>query len=68
MCIDSMSKIFYVYFQPLKWEASVSDPNRGLVIWAVPENVEITVTLFKDPRETDYEDKEWTFVIEDVNK
>ena len=52
--------------QALKWEPSVNDPNRGLVIWAVPENIEITVTLFRDARVTEFEDKEWTFVIEDV--
>lgn len=55
-----------MHLQSLKWEQSVNDANRGLVIWAVPENIEITVTLFRDPRDTDYEDKEWTFVIEDV--
>uniref|UniRef100_A0A8C0DPI1 EH domain binding protein 1 n=1 Tax=Balaenoptera musculus TaxID=9771 RepID=A0A8C0DPI1_BALMU len=33
-------------------------------IWPVPENIEITVTLFKDPHAEEFEDKEWTFVIE----
>lgn len=33
-------------------------------MWPVPENVEITVTLFKDPHAEEFEDKDWTFVIE----
>jgi len=38
-----------------------------MVIWPVPENIEITVTLFRDPRQTQFEDKDWTFIIEDVS-
>ena len=41
---------------------------RGNVLWDVPENIETTVTLFKDPRNNEYEDKEWHFVIEDVSE
>jgi len=36
------------------------------VTWTVPENVEIQVTLFRDNRHSEYEDKEWTFLLEDV--
>ena len=54
-------------FQPHAWEPSIQNPYRGMVIWTVPENVESLVTLFRDPRVTEYEDKEWTFVIEDVS-
>ena len=36
-------------------------------MWPVPENVEITVTLFRDPRQNEFEDKEWNFSIEDVS-
>jgi len=50
------------------WEPSLQNPYRGLVVWPVPENVEITVTLFRDPRQSEFEDKEWTFVIEDQDK
>ncbi|CAH1791900.1 unnamed protein product [Owenia fusiformis] len=50
------------------WEPTITNPYKGTVMWPVPENVEITVTLFRDPREEEYEDKEWTFVIEDQNK
>jgi hypothetical protein len=44
----------------------MKDPLRGVVVWAVPENKEVSVTLFKDARTQEMEDKEWTFVIEDV--
>ncbi|XP_040410084.1 EH domain-binding protein 1 isoform X11 [Cygnus olor] len=46
------------------WQPGIKNPYRGVVIWPVPENVEITVTLFKDPHAEEFEDKEWTFVIE----
>ena len=39
-----------------------------MVSWPVPENIEITVTLFRDNRQAAFEDKEWTFVIEDVSE
>lgn len=45
----------------------MKDPLKGVVIWTVPENKEVSVTLFKDPRTQELEDKEWTFVIEDVS-
>ncbi|XP_070577683.1 EH domain-binding protein 1-like isoform X2 [Ptychodera flava] len=51
------------------WVPGIQDPYRGSVLWTVPENVEVNVTLFKENRpEAEYEDKEWTFVIEDVAK
>ncbi|XP_075003703.1 EH domain-binding protein 1 isoform X11 [Calonectris borealis] len=46
------------------WQPGIKNPYRGVVVWPVPENVEITVTLFKDPHAEEFEDKEWTFVIE----
>lgn len=42
------------------------DPLIGHISWPVPDNHNITVTLFKDPRTHELEDKDWTFVIEDV--
>ena len=58
--------ILTLVFQAQKWAPSLGDPYRGLVIWPVPENIEATVTLFRDHRHDEYEDKEWTFVVEDV--
>ncbi|KAI6071580.1 EH domain-binding protein 1-like protein [Aix galericulata] len=48
------------------WQPGIKNPYRGVVVWPVPENVEITVTLFKDPHAEEFEDKEWTFVIENA--
>lgn len=49
------------------WEPSMRNPLEGLCVWAVPTNTTITVTLFRDNRTNEFEDKEWTFVIEDVS-
>lgn len=43
------------------------DPLVGNMSWPVPDNHGITVTLFKDPRTHEMEDKDWTFVLEDVS-
>ncbi|XP_036403532.1 uncharacterized protein LOC118790651 isoform X3 [Megalops cyprinoides] len=50
------------------WQPGIQNPYRGMVMWQVPENVDITVTLFKDPGAEEFEDKEWTFVIENESK
>ncbi|XP_013785662.1 EH domain-binding protein 1-like [Limulus polyphemus] len=50
------------------WEPTIRNPYRGLVVWPVPENIEIKATLFKDQRSNEFEDKEWTFVVEDISK
>uniref|UniRef100_UPI00358EE526 EH domain-binding protein 1 isoform X3 n=1 Tax=Myxine glutinosa TaxID=7769 RepID=UPI00358EE526 len=50
--------------KPRSWQPGIKNPYKGVVIWPVPENVEITVTLFKDPLAEEFEDKEWTFVVE----
>jgi len=44
----------------------LSDPLKGVISWAVPDNHTVSVTLFKDPRTHELEDKDWSFVIEDV--
>ncbi|XP_018054621.1 PREDICTED: EH domain-binding protein 1 isoform X3 [Atta colombica] len=53
--------------EPLDWEPCLSDPLKGVISWAVPDNHTVSVTLFKDPRTHELEDKDWTFVIEDVS-
>ncbi|KAL2773960.1 EH domain-binding protein 1 isoform 8 [Daubentonia madagascariensis] len=30
------------------WQPGIKNPYRGVVVWPVPENIEITVTLFKE--------------------
>ncbi|XP_033251571.1 EH domain-binding protein 1-like isoform X3 [Drosophila miranda] len=51
---------------PLPWEPDMMNPLVGNISWPVPDNHTISVTLFKDPRTHELEDKDWTFVIEDV--
>ncbi|XP_043641984.1 EH domain-binding protein 1 isoform X7 [Drosophila teissieri] len=51
---------------PLPWEPDMMNPLVGNIAWPVPDNHTISVTLFKDPRTHELEDKDWTFVIEDV--
>ncbi|XP_066438671.1 EH domain-binding protein 1-like protein 1 isoform X2 [Eleutherodactylus coqui] len=46
------------------WQPGIKDPFRGSVVWAVPENVDITATLYRDPRSDHFEEKEWTFQVE----
>uniref|UniRef100_A0A3B1J6P1 EH domain-binding protein 1 n=1 Tax=Astyanax mexicanus TaxID=7994 RepID=A0A3B1J6P1_ASTMX len=46
------------------WQPGIKNPYRGMVVWPVPENVDITVTIFKDPHADEFEDKDWTFIIE----
>ncbi|KOC60095.1 EH domain-binding protein 1 [Habropoda laboriosa] len=53
--------------EPVDWEPSLSDPLKGVISWAVPDNHTVSVTLFKDPRTHELEDKDWTFVIVDVS-
>lgn len=43
------------------------NPLVGNISWPVPDNHAISVTLFKDPRTHELEDKDWTFVVEDVS-
>nr|XP_006131678.1 EH domain-binding protein 1-like protein 1 isoform X3 [Pelodiscus sinensis] len=50
------------------WQPGIKNPYRGMVVWMVPENVDIMVTLYRDPHVDEYEDKEWTFVIENESK
>ncbi|XP_019402710.1 PREDICTED: EH domain-binding protein 1-like [Crocodylus porosus] len=50
------------------WQPGIENPYRGLVVWMVPENVDITVTLYRDPHAEEYEDKEWMFVVENESR
>ncbi|XP_028658012.2 calponin homology domain-containing protein DDB_G0272472 isoform X3 [Erpetoichthys calabaricus] len=54
--------------KPHGWQPGIKNPYRGMVVWPVPENVDITVTLYRDPHAEEFEDKEWTFVIENESK
>ncbi|XP_032389976.1 EH domain-binding protein 1-like protein 1 isoform X2 [Etheostoma spectabile] len=50
------------------WQPGIKNPYRGMVVWPVPENIDISVTLFKEVNVDEFEDKEWTFVIEGESK
>ncbi|XP_026122382.1 uncharacterized protein LOC113105511 isoform X6 [Carassius auratus] len=50
------------------WQPGIKNPYRGTVVWQVAESVDITVTLFKDPNADEFEDKDWTFIIENETK
>ncbi|XP_068922444.1 EH domain-binding protein 1-like protein 1 isoform X3 [Petaurus breviceps papuanus] len=50
------------------WQPGIQNPYRGMVVWMVPENVDISVTLYRDPHVEQYEAKEWAFVIENESK
>ncbi|KAM3869149.1 EH domain-binding protein 1-like protein 1 [Diretmus argenteus] len=50
------------------WQPGIKNPYRGMVVWPVPENIDISVTLFKEPNADEFEDKDWTFVIEGESK
>lgn len=51
----------------MTWERTLQNPYKGLVVWPVPDNHQVAVTLFKDPRTNELEDKDWSFFIEDVS-
>jgi len=51
----------------LQWHHLVSSEDSaqtGCIVWVVPENIETVVTLFRDPRRCEFEDKDWLFTIE----
>ncbi|KAF5907129.1 uncharacterized protein DAT39_003239, partial [Clarias magur] len=50
------------------WQPGIKNPYRGTVLWQVPENVDTTITLFKDPNADEFEDKDWSFIIENETK
>ncbi|KAM3968527.1 eps15 homology domain containing protein-binding protein 1 isoform 2-T2 [Aphomia sociella] len=56
-----------VITDPKEWEPTLKDPLKGSVIYTMPENHTVAVTLFKDSRTNELEDKDWTFVLEDVS-
>lgn len=56
-----------VVSEPLPWEPTMKDPLVGNVVWPIPDNKEITITLFKNQRTNEFEDKDWAFILEDVS-
>uniref|UniRef100_H3C1L5 EH domain binding protein 1 like 1 n=1 Tax=Tetraodon nigroviridis TaxID=99883 RepID=H3C1L5_TETNG len=50
------------------WHPGIQNPYRGLVMWPLPETLDVTITLFKEPTAEEFEDKDWTFVIEEESR
>lgn len=50
----------------MHWEPTIRNPYRGLVVWSLPEILDVDVTLYRGQRAPKYEDKEWTIAIEDI--
>lgn len=55
-----------VMSSPVTWEPDLVEPLTATMCWPVPDNHNFTVTLFRDARTRELEDKDWTFAIEDV--
>lgn len=48
------------------WVSSLNDSTLGRVDFSTPEDVSSTITLYRQPREEEFEDKDWTFYVESV--
>ncbi|XP_055534426.1 EH domain-binding protein 1 isoform X4 [Wyeomyia smithii] len=57
-----------VVSSPLAWEPDLVNPVSSTMAWPMPDNHTIAVTLFKDIRTHELEDKDWTFVLEDISQ
>ncbi|XP_067942015.1 EH domain-binding protein 1-like isoform X2 [Watersipora subatra] len=47
--------------------STLDDSTTGRVDWRQAENITSTITLYRQPREEQFEDKEWTFFVESVD-
>ncbi|XP_030825767.1 EH domain-binding protein 1-like protein 1 [Camarhynchus parvulus] len=45
------------------WQPGIQDPRRGMVVWVVPETLEVVVTLYRDPQAAAFDDKTWNFLV-----
>jgi len=45
----------------------MKNPYIGMCVWPVPDKKEILVTMFRDPNKDEYDNKDWFFILEDVN-
>ncbi|KAE9417404.1 hypothetical protein Angca_009144 [Angiostrongylus cantonensis] len=51
-----------------KWEESFSNPDQTVIMWPeqAPDHIDILTTLYRSQHDEEYEDKEWTIVVEEV--
>lgn len=52
-----------------KWEGSFADAHRSLIVWPTPvDPLRIETTLYGDVMTGEYDDKDWTVVIEEITR
>ena len=56
-----------VISDPVRWEPTMKNPYVGMCVWPVPENKETLVTMFRDPNREEYDNKDWFFILENVD-
>ncbi|VDP08305.1 unnamed protein product [Heligmosomoides polygyrus] len=51
-----------------KWEESFSNPFQTVIMWPeqAPDQIDILTTLYRSQHDDQYDDKEWTIVVEEV--
>ncbi|KAJ1369605.1 hypothetical protein KIN20_031094 [Parelaphostrongylus tenuis] len=51
-----------------KWEESFSNPEQTVIMWPeqAPDHIDILTTLYRSQHDEQFEDKEWTIVVEEV--
>ncbi|VDM32978.1 unnamed protein product [Hydatigera taeniaeformis] len=52
--------------QPVTLRNSIPEDPSFSYTWTVPDNLEVVTTLYRSEKDISFEDKEWTFQIEDV--
>lgn len=53
------------------WQPGIKNPYRGMVVWPVPENIDISVTLFKVAAARIHfpnDDKAWFLFYKPISK
>eukprot|EP00794_Sanderia_malayensis_P015799 gene15799-17392_t len=52
------------YSRAYKFQSGIANPFRGVMVMTEPEDIEITVTMYKEDKpDSQFEDKEWTFMV-----
>ncbi|MCP9259836.1 EH domain-binding protein 1 [Dirofilaria immitis] len=53
-----------------RWESSMTDPCRGLIVWPsqTPDPLLFDTTLYCDDSSHQYSDKEWTLLVEECTR
>ncbi|CAG9540867.1 unnamed protein product [Cercopithifilaria johnstoni] len=53
-----------------RWESSMTDPCRGLIVWPsqTPDPLLFDTTLYCDDSSHHYSDKEWTLLVEECTR